>query len=373
MGGPAQGGCARSAGRHRRSAGTAPGGRARGGTPRRGARQPARSFSSGGQPRALDRLGRSGAQRARRRHRRRVRGGDPAGHRPAGRLVQSRHGLPAVADETLRYVKTHLRGEHVRASAAIPVLFPTVQVTTPRHQGSSHRRRNAAEQRDQAGDRPRRRQGDRDRVRAVRAPGRPALDDPRAEHRRRRCQRHRRPAGRPGGGGPAAAGRDQLLLRRGAEHGTAGRRPRVPDVTRTRPVPPDLVRARGPAAAGRDRASSRGNLRASLRRPARPARDRLCRHGASARRGDPLPWRVSFLPALRPGVHARADGPGPARRPTVVAPPPPVLVPRRRPRPFPGAGRAQQDPRRGGARGVPRPPAPRSGVSRYSASRRRYR
>jgi NTE family protein len=51
---------------------------------------------------------------------------------PVG-FVQSRHGLPAVADETLRYVKTHLRGEHVRASAAIPVLFPTVQVTTPRH------------------------------------------------------------------------------------------------------------------------------------------------------------------------------------------------------------------------------------------------
>ena len=32
----------------------------------------------------------------------------------------------------LRYVATHLNGEHVRASAAIPMLFPTVEVSTPR-------------------------------------------------------------------------------------------------------------------------------------------------------------------------------------------------------------------------------------------------
>lgn len=50
---------------------------------------------------------------------------------PVG-FVQSRDGTPAGADETLRYVKTRLRGEHVRASAAIPVLFPTVQITSPR-------------------------------------------------------------------------------------------------------------------------------------------------------------------------------------------------------------------------------------------------
>jgi NTE family protein len=50
---------------------------------------------------------------------------------PVG-FVDSRGEMPANADQTLRYVKTRLRGEHVRASAAIPVLFPTVQVTTPR-------------------------------------------------------------------------------------------------------------------------------------------------------------------------------------------------------------------------------------------------
>jgi NTE family protein len=32
----------------------------------------------------------------------------------------------------LRYVATRLRAEHVRASAAIPLLFPTVEITTPR-------------------------------------------------------------------------------------------------------------------------------------------------------------------------------------------------------------------------------------------------
>jgi NTE family protein len=51
---------------------------------------------------------------------------------PVG-FVESREGMPVNADETLRYVKTRLRGEHVRASAAIPVLFPTVQVSTPRN------------------------------------------------------------------------------------------------------------------------------------------------------------------------------------------------------------------------------------------------
>jgi NTE family protein len=44
-----------------------------------------------------------------------------------------RHGeLDHRPDDTIRYVATALRGEHVRASAAIPVLFPTVEITTPR-------------------------------------------------------------------------------------------------------------------------------------------------------------------------------------------------------------------------------------------------
>ena len=47
-------------------------------------------------------------------------------------FVASQQGAPRHADDTIRYVETRLREEHVRASAAIPLLFPTVEVTTPR-------------------------------------------------------------------------------------------------------------------------------------------------------------------------------------------------------------------------------------------------
>jgi NTE family protein len=47
-------------------------------------------------------------------------------------FVSSRNGAPSHVDDTLRYVKTRLRGEHVRASAAIPMLFPAVEIFSPR-------------------------------------------------------------------------------------------------------------------------------------------------------------------------------------------------------------------------------------------------
>jgi NTE family protein len=47
-------------------------------------------------------------------------------------FVSCRDAAPGHLDEGLRYVKTRLRGEHVRASAAIPLLFPAVEITTPR-------------------------------------------------------------------------------------------------------------------------------------------------------------------------------------------------------------------------------------------------
>jgi NTE family protein len=49
-------------------------------------------------------------------------------------FVSSRAALPrrAVADDRIHYVGARLDGEHVRASAAIPVLFPTVEISSPR-------------------------------------------------------------------------------------------------------------------------------------------------------------------------------------------------------------------------------------------------
>jgi NTE family protein len=47
-------------------------------------------------------------------------------------FVSSSTDTPRHLDDAIRYVPTRLRGEHVRASAAIPMLFPTVEITTPR-------------------------------------------------------------------------------------------------------------------------------------------------------------------------------------------------------------------------------------------------
>jgi NTE family protein len=52
--------------------------------------------------------------------------GDPVG------FVSTHGSAPGHLDDGLRYVPTRLRGEHVRASAAIPLLFPTVEIKTPR-------------------------------------------------------------------------------------------------------------------------------------------------------------------------------------------------------------------------------------------------
>jgi NTE family protein len=48
---------------------------------------------------------------------------------PVG-FVESEEDIPS-SDAEIRYVPTRLNGEHVRASAAIPMLFPPVEVTAP--------------------------------------------------------------------------------------------------------------------------------------------------------------------------------------------------------------------------------------------------
>ncbi|HWF52360.1 MAG TPA: patatin-like phospholipase family protein [Solirubrobacteraceae bacterium] len=47
-------------------------------------------------------------------------------------FVSCRESTPGHIDEGLRYVKARLGGEHVRASAAIPLLFPAVEINSPR-------------------------------------------------------------------------------------------------------------------------------------------------------------------------------------------------------------------------------------------------
>jgi NTE family protein len=51
--------------------------------------------------------------------------------KPVG-FVSTHRDVPGFKENEIRYVKTRLGGEHLRASAAIPVLFPTVEVTAPR-------------------------------------------------------------------------------------------------------------------------------------------------------------------------------------------------------------------------------------------------
>ncbi len=51
---------------------------------------------------------------------------------PVAFVAGGREGLAERPDGSIRYVRAGLRGEHVRASAAIPMLFPTVEITSPR-------------------------------------------------------------------------------------------------------------------------------------------------------------------------------------------------------------------------------------------------
>jgi NTE family protein len=46
-------------------------------------------------------------------------------------FVSGRSRVPRLSDDTIHYVHARLGGEHVRASAAIPILFPAVEISSP--------------------------------------------------------------------------------------------------------------------------------------------------------------------------------------------------------------------------------------------------
>ncbi len=67
---------------------------------------------------------------------------------PVG-FVETRGEAPPRRTEHVRYLRTKLSGEHVRASAAIPLLFPSVAISRPRAAAGPLRgRRHAAQHAD---------------------------------------------------------------------------------------------------------------------------------------------------------------------------------------------------------------------------------
>src|SRR5664280_1649331 len=166
----------------------------------------------------------------------------------------------------LDYVATRLSDEHVRASMAIPALFPAVHVSQPaRAQGwylDGGARLNAP-------------------VRPARRRASPSLPGPRPSQP---------DAGRPPRRGQ---GRGRLAL------------------------PANPLHLRGPGTAPRDRSARRAGLRRALRGPGRAA---LGRPGA-ARAPDRRPrraWRPAVLPVLRPRVRRRPDRTRPQPRATLA-------------------------------------------------------
>ena len=184
---------------------------------------------------------------------------------------------PPRSDREIHYEHTRLEGQHVRASAAIPMLFPPVEITAPLgatgHYVDGATRLNApiapalalgAERIIVVGYEP-----------LAGAAARAGGEGRAAAPGRRRRQRARRPAARPGRPRRAPDARRQRLLRRERHHRHLARGPRLPRGARAPALPAHLLRARRAVAAGRDRRAGRDGLPGALRRPARAALARL--------------------------------------------------------------------------------------------------
>ena len=272
---------------------------------------------------------------------------------PVG-FVASRSAIPNRSSNEIRYVKTRLRERARPRVRGDPGAVPD-----GRGDRSARRRRplygwgDAAQQPAQARCRPRCREGDRDRLRAVQARRRDAgVRAPAAEHRRRGRKRARRPARGPGGKRPASRRRDQLVLRRGPQHRADRVAQDLSDRPRAGALPADLLRPRRPAASGRDRAAGRDARSASATEGFAPCATWTSRSWLACSERESLARRVPLLPALRPAVCRRPDRDGQTRRAPLVAPAPSLLVSRRRARSVERAGRSSADQRGACDRGV---------------------
>ena len=259
--------------------------------------------------------------------------GDRRAHRPHGR-VRRRATRERVTHRShaIDYVQTQLDDQHVRASAAIPILFPPVRVEQPRDargwyfDGGTRLNTPIKPALDLGAERLVVVATD-----SVAEPSsRPGRHDMRAARlRRRRAARAPGHARRPGRRGHADPRQHQHVLRRAQRHAArAARGRRAPRARRRRRSATARRAASRPTAASptsssRPRSGARsgawrGGVPRPLRRPEGPALTRLPAAEPADRRREPDARRAAQLPLLRPRVHRGADPDGPARRPPLA-------------------------------------------------------
>ena len=235
---------------------------------------------------------------------------------------------PPRSDREIHYVHTRLEGQHVRASAAIPLLFPPVEVTAPLgatgHYVDGATRLNApiapalalgAERvivvgyEPLAADRPPATQGRLPRLADVAANALDGLLLDQVAHDVRRMLAVNAFFAESATTGTSRAAR--------AYREAHGRPP-------YRRISYALV---APVAPRRDRRAGRGGLPGALRRPARAALARLrAARPAARRRPRPVARRAALVRPLRRGLHRAPAAGGPRRRPALARRSPRLLV-----------------------------------------------